>query len=194
MREATRSDARHMGVRGCASVTQAMRQTPRTMATTLASFLSRIKLFRLLVVAVSQYFLGLAWGHNTHTPVGMGASSSRPLSKARLPASMVNKEYVGDATHTSGAVDAEGKIVTMTSKNRAIRVWRTGNMIRYVFTGVVGQAPPATLVVNHGVVINERHAQFRNKDMSLENWFVQKDGSIRSVYQTQAQSWETVFR
>ena len=116
----------------------------------------------------------------------MGASSSRPLSKARLPASMVNKEYVGDATHTSGAVDAEGKIVTMTSKNRAIRVWRTGNMIRYVFTGVVGQAPPATLVVNHGVVINERHAQFRNKDMSLENWFVQKDGSIRSVHQTQA--------
>ena len=87
MREATRSDARHMGVRGCASVTQAMRQTPRTMATTLASFLSRIRLFRLLVVAVSQYFFGFGLGtqHTHQSAWERPAAGRRPRRASRHP-------------------------------------------------------------------------------------------------------------
>lgn len=122
----------------------------------------------------------------------MGAACS---SDVALPTTMTQKEYIGDAVFTSGKVDANGRVESRTSKGRRILVWRTGDTMRYVFTGIVGQPAETNQIINHGVVITERHMQFRNaKFMSIENWHLQDDGSIRSVYNTLENSWITVFR
>ena len=105
------------------------------------------------------------------------------------------KRFVGNAKYTKGELGADGAIVTMSSEQRMIDVWRSGTMMRYVFVGIVGQppVPPERIVVNHGIVVNERQVLFRNKDSSTEVWYMRADGSIRSIYSTSVASWDTVF-
>ena len=128
--------------------------------------------------------------------IPMGISCSTCDDAVPRALDFAQKRFVGDATYTKGDLDENGQIVSTTSPQRMIEAWRSGSVMRYVFVGVVGQppVPPAKLVVNHGIVVNERQVVFRNKaDMSIETWHVRPDGSIRSIYSTPAASWDTVF-